>query len=522
MDGARYAFDSSRDSLQDDRTLGLTRVPRRCQQAAVALVGTLVYHCSTSVRAEVTRMFWEIASTHGICPEVHYPVPEFATLAGGDCIHRIPPALAALGVRLYNPIACPRAGHVQLQSPPGNIITLRTAKLRHRDTCRLTIPHTMLWHGHHGPHHPLPDNDNPWQTAVRECLNQCADEHFHYFCRKQEPNNEPAWHNALVKLFHTTGTRDPRLRLLHPTRAKQDAHTGPGLTPDGLHLHVGGYRRRGSLSPPTQRAACHPPAALLYILRDVLADVEHQEPNADVAWPEPRCPRPHAPTPVWLVTTDKQCTRATEQAQLQAEWVIVQVGEAQPGPRGLPRGTALLVVTEVPHDPQMAVHALEDQPEDTGHLVVHQRGGLAWLWEHVTALRSWSSTVARAEVRLQDHPADRPGDTRALNVDQLTPSHTDVRWHSADLKAGWRTFTGYYWIPEAWGHTSSDASGGGPCKHATSVALAADLTRTWAVAIPGRVPDGCGSIRWTPKSSSTSYDTQIASRPRGSPQARQR
>ena len=47
----RYAFDALQDSLQDDRTLGLTRVPTRCQQAAVALVGTLVYHRSASVRA---------------------------------------------------------------------------------------------------------------------------------------------------------------------------------------------------------------------------------------------------------------------------------------------------------------------------------------------------------------------------------------------------------------------------------------------------------------------------------------
>ena len=51
---------------------------------------------------------------------------------------------------------------------------------------------------------------------------------------------------------------------------------------------------------------------------------------------------------------------------------------------------------------------------------------------------------------------------------------------------------GYYWIPQAWGHTSSDASGGGPCRHATSVPLAADLTRTWAVAISGTPPDGEG------------------------------
>ena len=89
-DRARYAFDFSRDSLQDDRTLGLTRVPTRCQQAAVALVGTLVHHRSAFVRADVARMFWEIAGAHGICPEIHYPVPEFATLAGGDWVHGIP------------------------------------------------------------------------------------------------------------------------------------------------------------------------------------------------------------------------------------------------------------------------------------------------------------------------------------------------------------------------------------------------------------------------------------------------
>ena len=156
--------------------------------------------------------------------------------------------------------------------------------------------------------------------------------------------------------------------------------------------------------------------------------------------------------------------------------MIVQVVAGQPRPGGLPCGTALLVVTEVPHDPHMAVHALEDQPDDTGHLVVHQRGGPAWLREHVTALRSWASTIAGAEIRLHDHPAVRRGDTRALSVDQLTPSHPDVRWHSADLNAGWLSPSGYYWIPEA-------------CKHATSVALAADLTCTWAVAISGTVPD---------------------------------
>ena len=292
----------------------------------------------------------------------------------------------------------------------------------------------------------------------------------------------------MVHLFHTTGTQDPRLRLVHPTRAKQDAHTGQRVTLDGLHLHVHGYRRRGSLSAPTQGAAYHLPAALLYI-RDVLAEGEHQEPNADVAWPEPLCPRPHAPTPVWSVTTDDQCTRATEHTQLQTEWVIVQVGAGRPRPRGLPRSTALLIVTEVLHDPHMAVHMLEDQPEDTGHLVVHQHGGPAWLREHVTALLSWASTIAGAEVRLHDHPAVRPGENRALSDDQLTANNPDVRWHSADLNAGWLSPTRYYWIPAYRGHTPSDASGGGPWEHATSVALAADLTRTWAVAISGTVPD---------------------------------
>ena len=106
-------------------------------------------------------MFWEIAGAHRICPEVHYSVREFATLARGDWVHGIPRALATLGVGLYNPIACSRAAHVQLQSPPGNIVTLRTGILQHRDTCGLTVPHTTPWHGHHGPPDPFHDNDDP-------------------------------------------------------------------------------------------------------------------------------------------------------------------------------------------------------------------------------------------------------------------------------------------------------------------------------------------------------------------------
>ena len=132
---------------------------------------------------------------------------------------------------------------------------LRTAKLRHGDTGRLTGPYTTPSHGHHGPHHPFPHNEDPWPAAVRECLHQCADEHLCYCCREQGATDHPGWRDALVYLFHTTGTRDPHLRLVHPTGAKQDAHTGPQVTSDGLHLHVGCYRRQGSLSPPTQGAA---------------------------------------------------------------------------------------------------------------------------------------------------------------------------------------------------------------------------------------------------------------------------
>ena len=57
----------------------------------------------------------------------------------------------------------------------------------------------------------------------------------------------------------------------------------------------------------------------------------------------------------------------------------------------------------------------------------------------MTALQSWASTIAGAQIRLHNHPAIRPDDSRALNVDQLTPVHPDLRWHSAHLKAGCKT-----------------------------------------------------------------------------------
>ena len=136
-------------------------------------------------------MLSEIAYAHGICPEVHYPVPEFATLARGDRVNRIPWALAALGLRLYNPIKCPRASHVKLQSPLGNLVTLCTAKLRQRDTCRLTLPQKTPWLGHYGLHHPFAEDNNSLPAVVRECLNQCADEHLHHCRCEQGPTDHP-------------------------------------------------------------------------------------------------------------------------------------------------------------------------------------------------------------------------------------------------------------------------------------------------------------------------------------------
>ena len=128
-------------------------------------------------------------------------------------------------------------------------------------------------------------------------------------------------------------------------------------------------------------------------------------------------------------------------------------GRACPRRRGLPSGATLLVATVVPYNPHMALHALEDRPEDAAHLMVHQRGGPALLPEHIMALRSWASTVAGAEVWFHHHPVVRPHSTLALGLDQLTPAHPDIWWHSAALNAGCLSPTGYYWKPEAWGHT---------------------------------------------------------------------
>ena len=63
-------------------------------------------------------------------------------------------------------------------------------------------------------------------------------------------------------------------------------------------------------------------------------------------------------------------------------------------------------------------------------------------------------------------------------------------WHYTPLNAGSLNPTGYCWIPESLGQGTSNASGVGSCKHATGMALPANLSRTCAVAIPGTVPNG--------------------------------
>ena len=95
----------------------------------MVLVGTLLHRRAASVRADAAKMFLENADSHGICPRVQHSVPEFASLAGGGWINRIPRALTALSVGLYTPNECPRAGDIQPQSPPGDVLTLHTASV---------------------------------------------------------------------------------------------------------------------------------------------------------------------------------------------------------------------------------------------------------------------------------------------------------------------------------------------------------------------------------------------------------
>ena len=185
-------------------------------------------------------MFSDIAGGHAICPEVHYLVPEFGSLAAGDWINRIPRAPADLGPGFYNPIECPGVAYAQVQSPPGNVITLRTAKLQHRDTSRLTVPFLTPWHGHT---RPLSIPSRTMTTYGWRCCPNASTSAptstIHYCRPKQGPTDHTRWRNALINVFETTCTRDPSVSLIHPMRAKQEADTYRQVSLDGLRLLTG-------------------------------------------------------------------------------------------------------------------------------------------------------------------------------------------------------------------------------------------------------------------------------------------
>ena len=118
-DRAQYAFDASRDSLQDDRTLGLTRVPTRCQQAAVALVGTLDHRRSTSVRAEVTRMFYQNRQRARHMPRAALPRPGIRNPGGGRLGPPHTPGPGRPGSGALQPHRVPQGSPRQTTVPTG-------------------------------------------------------------------------------------------------------------------------------------------------------------------------------------------------------------------------------------------------------------------------------------------------------------------------------------------------------------------------------------------------------------------
>ena len=182
-------------------------------------------------------------------------------------------------------------------------------------------------------------------------------------------------------------------------------------------------------------------------------------------------------------------------------------------------------------------NALEDRPGDTGHLVVHQRGGPAWLKEHVTALRSWASTIAGAEISAARPPGDQPRRHQGAEHGPTDPQPprpggtppTSTRGGSAppDTTGSRRPGdTPPLTHPGADPANTPPASLSPPTSPARGrwPSRARCLTeRGWPPPSPYiTVHTDHGSTRWTPRSSSTSYGTQIASEPRGSPRAQRR
>ena len=141
-DKARYAFNASRDSLREDRTLGLTRVPTRCQQAPQALVGPIVHNHSASVRTNPPECSGTSPVHMASAPRCTIPSSRWRPWCGATWSIAYP-GPGRPGGGALQPHRVPQGGPRPAAVPPGNVVTLHTAKLLHRDTCRLTVPHTM-------------------------------------------------------------------------------------------------------------------------------------------------------------------------------------------------------------------------------------------------------------------------------------------------------------------------------------------------------------------------------------------
>ena len=162
---------------------------------------------------------------------------------------------------------------------------------------------------------------------------------------------------ALVRHFYTTGMRDPRQRLVHRTRARQDGHIGPRLMQDGLSLHVGGSCPKGWQNIRWRHS--------MYLLCDILVNGAHQAPNTDVAWSDTRCPGPRCPHRCGCRQKTSSAFRGGTSTALE-QLGGVEVAAGQSLPRGVPQGATQLLTTAVPHYPHMALHTVDGQSEGGG------------------------------------------------------------------------------------------------------------------------------------------------------------
>ena len=176
----------------------------------MALVGTLVHHRATSVRAEVTKMFWEIAGAHGICPEVHPPRPGVRNSGGRRLGPAHTPGPGRPGSGAVQPHRVPQGGSCPTTVPAGQN---RHAAHRQAATPRHVPPdgatrNAVAWAPRATPP-PSPDNDDPWPTAVRSASTNAPMNTSIIAAMRQGPTNHPGWRDALAHLFHTTAPGTP-------------------------------------------------------------------------------------------------------------------------------------------------------------------------------------------------------------------------------------------------------------------------------------------------------------------------